>query len=90
MSEHFKDCDCIDCAGGESALTRLHVDSGTFNATDIQAWIDSLAPRETAMLAHVIESREFSAAVRSVVGVILRVQRQATRAGAELAGRPVQ
>lgn len=94
-------------------------DGGTFDERDIQAWIDSLTPRETAMLAHVVESREFNAAVlalgeaaegvaliakglaakgerdkavavRSVVGVILRVQRQAARAGAEHAGRPVQ
>lgn len=93
-------------------------DDGTFTHRDVQDWIDSLTPRETAMLAHVIGDREFraaiaalgeaaegvaqiarnlaskgerdkSSAVRSVVGVILRVQRQAARAGAEHAGRPL-
>ena len=91
-------------------------DGGTFTREDIQAWIDTLGPREQAMLAWTLGDAEYRAAVQSlgaaaefvadlarqhgaagkrkasravreVVGVLLRVKREAEAAGAEHAGQ---
>lgn len=59
-------CSCGELAptpSGEGGVAVVMRTGGTFDARDVQAWIDSLGPREAAMLAHLIGEREMRACV---------------------------